>query len=167
MFRVFLAFAALTLVGAKDPEQTAAPTVEPATIYAGGPIITMAGDTPQKVEAIAVQNGKIVAVGSLSDVIFRTGKAAKRVDLLGHTLMPGFFDAHGHVSFVGQNAGMVQLQPPPVGGVDSIAKLQATTRDWIAAHPQAPLIVGNGFDDSQLVDKRFPTRQDLDVVTDT
>ena len=167
MFRVFLALAALALVGAKDPEQTAAPTVEPATIYAGGPIITMAGDTPQKVEAIAVQNGKIVAVGSLSDVIFRTGKTAKRVDLLGHTLMPGFFDAHGHVSFVGQNAGMVQLQPPPVGGVDSIAKLQATTRDWIAAHPQAPLIVGNGFDDSQLVDKRFPTRQDLDVVTDT
>jgi predicted amidohydrolase YtcJ len=165
MRSVMLPLAALVLIGATDQVQTAAPGVEPATIYAGGPIITMAGDAPQKVEAIAVQNGKILAVGKLSAVVGRAGKAAKRVDLHGHTLMPGFIDAHGHVSFVGQNAGMVQLQPPPVGGVDSIAKLQASTHDWMAAHPQAPLIVGNGFDDSQLSEKRFPTRQDLDAVT--
>jgi predicted amidohydrolase YtcJ len=165
MRRSVLILAALALIGAKDQVQTAALVVETATIYAGGPIITMAGSTPQKVEAIAVKDGKIIAVGTLAKVTYQAGKAARRIDLHGHTLMPGFIDAHGHVSYVGQNAGMVQLQPPPVGGVDSIEKLQATVRDWIAAHPNAPLIMANGFDDSQLTDKRFPTRTDLDAVS--
>ncbi|MFM9852103.1 MAG: amidohydrolase, partial [Sphingomonadaceae bacterium] len=138
---------------------------EPAVIYAGGPIITMAGSTPQKVEAIAVKGGKIIAVGSLAKAIYQAGKQARRVDLHGHTLLPGFIDAHGHVTYVGQNAGMVQLQPPPVGGVDSISKLQTALRDWITAHPNATLVMANGFDDSQLTDKRFPTRLDLDAAS--
>jgi predicted amidohydrolase YtcJ len=165
MWNRLLALAALAQIGATDQVQTAAPGVEPAVIYSGGPIITMAGDAPQKVEAIAVQQGKILAVGKLSSVIYRAGKQARRIDLRGHTLMPGFIDAHGHVTYVGQNAGMIQLQPPPVGGVDSIAKLQAVSRDWIAAHPGAPLVFGNGFDDSQLTEQRFPTRHDLDEVS--
>jgi predicted amidohydrolase YtcJ len=156
-----LGLAALALIGAKDQGQTAAPAV----IYAGGPIITMAGSTPEKVEAIAVQAGKIIAVGKLSAVTGRAGKQAQRIDLRGRTLMPGFIDAHGHVTYVGQNAGMVQLQPPPVGTVDSIIKLQTAVRDWATAHPGAPLIMANGFDDSQLVGKRFPTRIDLDAVS--
>ncbi len=165
MRRAVLAFAALALIGAKDQVQTAAPGVEPAVIYAGGPIITMAGSAPQKVEAIAVKDGKIIAVGTLARVIFQAGKQARRVDLKGHTLMPGFIDAHGHASFVGQNAGMVQLQPPPVGGVDSIAKLQAAFRDWMLLRKSVGPVVGNGFDDSQLAEKRFPTRHDLDAVS--
>jgi predicted amidohydrolase YtcJ len=165
MRRLVLAFAALALIGAKERVQTAAPDGEPAVIYTGGPIITMAGSTPQTVEAIAVKEGKIVAVGRLAQVTYQAGKGARRIDLKGRTLMPGFIDAHGHVTYVGQNAGMAQLQPPPVGGVDSIAKLQAAVRDWIAAHPNAPVVMANGFDDSQLTDKRFPTRTDLDAVS--
>jgi predicted amidohydrolase YtcJ len=160
-----LPLAAFALIGAKDQVQTAVPGVEPAVIYTGGPIITMAGTAPQQVEAIAVHGGNIIAVGKLSAVTGRAGKQARRVDLQGRTMLPGFIDAHGHVGYVGQNAGMVQLQPPPVGGVESIAKLQAAVRDWIAAYPNAPLIMANGFDDSQLVDKRFPTRTDLDLVS--
>jgi predicted amidohydrolase YtcJ len=164
-----LPLAALALIGAKGRVQTASPSVSPATLYAGGPIITMAGDAPEIAEAIAVKNGKIIAVGAWRDVIHAAGKQAKRIDLHGHTLLPGFIDAHGHASFVGQNAGMVQLQPPPVGGVDSIAKLQAAFRDWAKTHKFAEAIpyIGNGFDDSQLAEKRFPTRHDLDEVSET
>jgi predicted amidohydrolase YtcJ len=168
MRSVMLPLAALALIGAADQVQTAAPGVEPAVIYAGGPIITMAGSAPQNVEAIAVKEGKIIAVGTLTAVTFQAGKQARRVDLKGHTLMPGFIDAHGHVSYVGQNAGMVQLQPPPVGGVDSIAKLQAAYLDRFKLGYPKGLLLGNGFDDSQLAEKRFPTRHDLDAVsTDT
>jgi predicted amidohydrolase YtcJ len=165
MRKLVLAFTALALIGAKEQVQTAAPDVEPAVIYAGGPIITMTGNAPQTVEAIAVKDGKIVAVGRLAQVTYQAGKGARHVDLKGRTLMPGFIDAHGHVGYVGQNAGMAQLQPPPVGGVDSIAKLQVAVRTWIAAHPNAPVVMANGFDDSQLSDKRFPTRTDLDAVS--
>lgn len=147
----------------------AAPAREPATIYSGGPVVTMAGDTPETVEAIAVRDGRIVAVGTSAAVAKAAGRNARRVDLKGRALLPGFIDAHGHVGFVGQNAGMVQLQPPPVGGVDSIARLQQAFRDWGATRklPESVPFVGNGFDDSQLADKRFPTRHDLDAVSAT
>jgi predicted amidohydrolase YtcJ len=164
MRRVVLAIATLMLIGAKDQVQTAAQGVEPATIYAGGPIITMAGSAPQTVEAIAVEDGKIVAVGKLSQVTYRAGKNARRVDLKGRTMLPGFIDAHGHVSYVGQAEGMAKLAPPPVGGVDSIAKLQDALRAWLAKLPADAPLVGNGYDDSQLAEKRHPTRQDLDAV---
>jgi predicted amidohydrolase YtcJ len=138
-------------------------------IYTGGPIITMAGDTAKTAEAVVVSDGKIAAVGPLATVQKVAGKKAKRIDLKGRTLLPGFIDAHGHASYVGQQAGMVQLQPPPVGGVDSIAKFQQAFRDWGMTRkvPENVPFIGNGFDDSQLAEKRFPTRHDLDAVSET
>lgn len=162
MKRLAVLLLSLALAAAK-----AAP--EPATILSGGPIITMDGASPETVEAIAVRGGKIIAVGTITSVAKAAGKHARRIDLRGRTLLPGFIDAHGHVSFVGQNAGMVQLQPPPVGGVESIAKLQQAFRDWTLAQalPEGVPVVGNGFDDSQLVERRFPNRHDLDAVSET
>lgn len=142
---------------------------EPAIILASGTIITMEGPSPQQVEAIAVRDGKIVAVGGHASVSKAAGKHARRIDLKGGTLLPGFIDAHGHVGFVGQNAAMVQLQPPPVGGVGSIAKLQQAFGDWLRTHdlPEHVPVVGNGFDDSQILERRFPNRHDLDSVSQT
>ena len=147
MKRLGLLFLSLLLGAAK-----AAP--EPATIYTGGPIITMDGATPELAGAVAVRGGRIIAVGVPASVIKAAGKSARTIDLKGRALLPGFIDAHGHVSFVGQNAAMVQLQPPPVGGVDSIAKLQQAFRDWISGRilAEGVPVVGNGFDDSQLVE---------------
>jgi hypothetical protein len=156
MRRIALLLAPLVIAAA--PEQ--------GTLYFGGPIVTMHGDAPETVEAVLVSGGKIVALGPLASLEKRA-RQAQRVDLKGRTLLPGFIDAHGHASFVGQNAGMVQLQPPPIGGVDNLNVMQAVLRDWIARNPNAPVVVGNGFDDSQLAEKRFPTRHDLDQVSAT
>lgn len=153
-----LLFLAPLLIAAK-------PASEPATLYTGGAIITMEGDAAETVEAIVVRDGRIVAMGADAAMTKTAGKKAKRVDLKGRTLLPGFIDAHGHMGFVGMNAGMVQLQPPPVGNVDSIASLQAALRQWIAAGKAKGAVIGNGFDDSQLAEKRFPTRHDLDAVS--
>jgi predicted amidohydrolase YtcJ len=162
MRAIAIALAALLLTAA-------GPKLEPATVYSGGPVVTMDGAAAEVVEAIAVRHERIIATGTLASVVKVAGKNAKRVNLKGRTLLPGFIDAHGHVGFVGQNAGRVQLQPPPVGGVDSIAKLQQAFRDWGALRkvPEGVPFVGNGFDDSQLADKRFPTRHDLDAVSAT
>lgn len=133
------------------------------TLYSGGDIVTMAGDAPEAVEALAVRDGHIIALGSLADVSRVAGKKAVRMDLKGRTLLPGFIDAHGHVSSVGQTAGLAQLAPPPVGKVDSIAALQAALRAYTPP-PGMPIIMGNGYDDSVLAEKRHPTRHDLDAV---
>ena len=138
----------------------------PAEIYHGGPIVTMAGDKAETVEAVLVSDGKIAATGTLIE-LQRMAKTAKRIDLKGRTMLPGFIDAHGHVSGVGQAAGLAQLAPPPVGKVNSISALQQALRDYLAGRklPAGAPLIGAGYDDSQLAEKRHPTRQELDAVS--
>lgn len=159
MKKLFLIAAAIVLIAAKD-----APS--PVTIYSGGPIVTMEGDNPSTVEAVAVKDGQLLAVGDLAAVSKSAGKSAVRVDLKGRTMLPGFVDAHGHMGFVGQNAAMAQLQPPPVGTVESIAQLQDALRSF-ARQRSLPVLIGNGYDDSQMAERRHPTRADLDAVSET
>lgn len=158
MRHLLLAVAAVVLIAAKS---------EHVVVYQGGPIITMSGDTPETVDAIAVSNGKITAVGNVEAVNKVAGKRAHHVDLKGHTLLPGFIDAHGHVSGVGQAAGLANLAPRPVGTVNSIAAIQQSLRDYLALRkiPAGTPVIGTGYDDSQLAEKRHPTRQELDAVS--
>ena len=89
------------------------------------------------------------------------------VDLQGKTLIPGFIDAHGHVFNTGIQALSANLLAPPDGTVTGIADLQQALRNWVAK-PQNKahgIILGFGYDDSQLKEKRHPTRQELDVVS--
>jgi hypothetical protein len=133
-------------------------------VISGGPIITMASDTPELAEAIAVSDGVIIAMGSRVEVSRAVSRKATQIDLKGRTMLPGFIDAHGHISFVGQAAGMAQLAPAPVGKVNSIAALQDALRAHAAKLPPTAPIIGNGYDDSQLAERRHPTRTDLDAA---
>ncbi|MCM0036511.1 MAG: amidohydrolase family protein [Burkholderiaceae bacterium] len=67
------------------------------TIFYGGPIVTV-NQKNEEVEALAVQNGKIVAVGSKQSVVkdWQSDKT-KLVDLKGQALMPGFVEPHVHI----------------------------------------------------------------------
>ncbi len=135
-------------------------------IYTGGPILTMEGATPARVEALSVAGGHILAMGTLSEVRKDADRTTHTIDLRGRALLPGFIDAHGHVSGVGQAAGLAQLSSPPVGKVTSIAELQNALRDYIAAHniPPGGVVAGIGYDDSRLAEHRHPDRHDLDAV---
>jgi len=134
------------------------------TVYKGGPIVTMEGDEAKTVEAVAVDEGKIVAVGTEAAVSKKAGKKASHVDLKGRTMLPGFIDAHGHISSVGTTAGFANLSPPPVGGVSNIPQLQETLRNY--ERPKSmPIIIGWGYDDSLMTEGRHPTRHELDAVS--
>ena len=135
-------------------------------IISGGPIITIAGDEPSQVESVLIRDGRIAATGLLADVKKVAKGKAQSVDLNGRTMLPGFIDAHGHMTYVGQNAAMAQLQPPPVGGVTNIAEMQTALRNYKLPEG-VPLTIGNGYDDSQLAERRHPTRADLDAVSAT
>jgi len=116
-------------------------------------------------EAVAIREGRILAVGKTSDVLELAGPGAELRDLGGATLVPGFIDAHGHLAIMAQTAAMANLQPPPAGDTVSITGLQDALRAWHAAHPAAPWIVGFGYDDSLLAEQRHPDRHDLDAVS--
>ena len=65
-------------------------------IYYNGDIITMKGDDPQYVEAVAINNDEIVALGKLSDLESIRTDSTEMIDLEGKTLLPGFIDPHIH-----------------------------------------------------------------------
>jgi len=135
-------------------------------IYTGGDIVTINYAQPTA-EAVAVADGKIIAVGKKPDVLKHKGNATKMVDLQGKTLMPGFFDAHSHLLQVTLWAISADLLPPPMGSVDSMEKLKAVLLSYKAEKKlkQGQWIVGLGYDDTLLSEKRHPTRDDLDQVS--
>ncbi|MDZ7653296.1 MAG: amidohydrolase [Burkholderiaceae bacterium] len=138
------------------------------SIWSGGPILTM-NDKAMRAEAVAVANGKILAVGRRSEVMKLKGANTRLVDLKGRTLVPGFVDAHGHIVVGGLQALSANLLAPPDGQVQDIASLQQTLRDWAqknaAAVEKTKLIVGFGYDNAQLKELRHPTKEELDAVS--
>ncbi|UNU45198.1 amidohydrolase [Sphingopyxis sp. YF1] len=138
------------------------------TVFHGGPILTMEDAAPN-VEAIAVRGGLIVAAGTLDAANAAAGRGAQRFDLQGRTLLPGFFDPHGHVVMVGLQARYANLLPAPDGAGDSIPALQKITREWMGRHAnlvrKTGLVIGFGYDDSQLRERRHPTRTELDAIS--
>ena len=139
-------------------------------IYSGGEIITI-NDAQPIAEAIAIRDGKIVAVGSKADVDKHKGVSTETIDLDGKTLLPGFIDAHGHVFNAGLQALATNLLAEPDGTVNDIAALQQSLFDWAEEHPdrvtKTGWIIGFGYDDAQLIEQRHPTRDDLDAVSAT
>jgi hypothetical protein len=142
-----------------DPQQAAD------AIYFGGPIITVS-DAQPSAEALAVKDGKILAVGAKAELEkAHKGAATKTVDLGGRTLAPGFIDAHAHVLGFGSQAVGANLLAPPDGNVntidDIVAKLQEFAKGPDAA--RTGWIFGIGYDDALI--GRHPTRDDLDRVS--
>ncbi|SDI26565.1 amidohydrolase [Aliiruegeria lutimaris] len=138
------------------------------TIYEGGPILTM-NDAAPRAEALAVKDGRILAVGSLAEMLAYQGDASELRDLEGRAMLPGFVDAHGHVMMIGLQAMAANLLPAPDGTGNSVADLQQILRDYIAANPEriaaVDAVIGFGYDDSQLAELRHPTRDELDAVS--
>ena len=136
------------------------------TLYAGGPVITINQAQPQA-EAVVVRDGRIAFVGS-RQAAMQFSPQARVVDLQGHTLAPGFIDAHSHVSGTGLQALSANLLPAPDGQGNSIPDLQRIMRQFLTgtATPGGyPVLIGFGYDDSQLAERRHPNRQELDAIT--
>ena len=138
------------------------------TIYHGGTIITIV-DAQPTAEAVSVQDGRILSVGSTEDVLKTRGPATKLVDLQGRALLPGFVDAHGHVMGGGLQALAANILAPPDGDVKDIASLQQTMRAWISGNRDVvdtvKLVIGFGYDNAQLAELRHPLREELDAIS--
>ncbi len=137
------------------------------TLYYGGDIITMNGDTPQYAEAIVIKEGKIEFVGTTSEAISISDESYQMINLNGKTMVPGFIDGHAHFASFSAQAIGAQILPPPDAGAKNITELIKILKSWNTKENRdlTGWIFGMGFDDSILEEKRFPTKQDLDEVS--
>jgi predicted amidohydrolase YtcJ len=108
-------------------------------------------------EAVAIREGRFVAVGSNDDVRRLAGAVTKQIDLRGRTVVPGFGDNHLH------NAGGGP-------GVDlSRARTIQEVLDAIATHarrvqPGELIVTNSDWHEGQLKEQRLPLRRDLDAA---
>ncbi len=137
------------------------------TLYFGGHILTMAGDTPEFVEALLVEGETIKFTGSKKEALALTNENYAEIDLAGKTLMPGFIDGHAHFSNFASQAIGAQLLPPPDAGAKNIPVIIELLKEWDTPENRALIgwIFGTGFDDSVIEEKRFLTKHDLDQVS--
>jgi predicted amidohydrolase YtcJ len=135
------------------------------TIYFGGDIITV-NDAQPAAEAIAVKDGKIQALGGLSDIQkAHKGAATRVIDLKGQTLVPGFVDGHVHVLGLGPQAVGANILASPDGNANSVDELVAQLQEFAKGPDvgRTGWIFGMGYDDALL--GRHPNRDDLDKVS--
>ncbi len=172
MFRILILLSATLLLACEDPKEMLIEELVPAlttstaatTVYINGDILTM-NDTQPVAEALAVRQGKILAVGKRAMVEAVSGRDAALKDLSGHTLLPGFIDSHGHISAVISFMAFENIASPPVGQVHSIADIQSLLSEKAAEVPAGEWIMAAGYDDSLLIEQRHPTKFDLDSVS--
>ncbi len=160
---LFIATASLALVGCAQGADVAGADL----IIHGGPIVTMEGDTPVTAEAIVVDEGKIIFVGSEAEALKQKVDGTVMRDLDGKTLMPGFIDGHAHGQQFGAQAVGANLLAPPDGEINTIDDVVAKLKAF-GESPDVEVtgwIFGAGYDDALL--GRHPTRHDLDKVSTT
>jgi predicted amidohydrolase YtcJ len=137
------------------------PRQQPTCILCRATVLTMDPRRPQA-EAVAMRHGRLVAVGSDSAVLGLRGPHTAVLDCRGATVVPGFIDAHVHLrAHIGTRLG-IDCSPRVVR---RIPQLQALLRAHAERLPPGQWLVGHGYDDFELAERRHPTRWDLDRVT--
>ncbi|TWU58565.1 N-substituted formamide deformylase precursor [Rubripirellula tenax] len=134
-------------------------------IFVGGDIITV-NDVSPSAEAIAIRDGKIVAVGDRDAVMQTRGPETKIVDLDGQTMLPGFIDGHSHFINALSVANQANVYPPPFGPGDSVDAIVSAVKTLQAEQQFSPgeLIMAYGYDDNALPADRKLTAADLDAA---
>ncbi len=136
------------------------------TILYNGKIVTV-DEKFQIAEAVAIDDGKILRVGTNAEIDSLSDADTRRVDLAGKMVLPGFIDTHPHMIHVGSGAAAVVLAE-----VSSIAEIQQKIADRVMKTGQGKWIftssIGNPRKTRELPDAldegRWPTRFDLDEV---
>ena len=133
--------------------------IEADLVVFNGNIITM---DPQKptATALAVKSYKVLAIGEEDEIVALIPDAKRVIDLGGKTVVPGFIDAHTHLTSAGVKAAHVQLDK-----VGSVGEAVRFLTDAAPNYPKGDCILGYGWDESEWKKKRFIEAKDLDHVS--
>jgi predicted amidohydrolase YtcJ len=110
-------------------------------------------------EAVAIQDGRIVRVGSNADARALVGPATQVLDAAGRTVIPGLIDSHVH-ALMAATAETVN----PFRNLGSIADIQAWVREQAAQQPAGTWLWTPRVFPTRVQERRFPTRAELDAA---
>lgn len=138
-------------------------------IFYNGDIITMEGNTPQYVEAVVTKGENIIFAGSKNDAEKYHANTTEMIDLKGKTLIPGFVDGHSHICMYADELLQANLNPPPIGEVENIPQIIEKLKEIKKANnaSDTDIIMGSGYDQNFLAEKRHPTAEELDKAFPT
>ena len=123
-------------------------------------VVTMDPSKP-RAEAVYARGGVVRAVGSVSAVMRRVRPGDEVLDLEGLTVLPGFVDSHIHLMGLALSRKWVDLR-----GARSVRELVEALRERAALTPEGEWVLGRGWDHELLAEERYPTRADLDSVSE-
>jgi predicted amidohydrolase YtcJ len=134
---------------------------EPADLILYNAKITTLDRGNPEAQAVAIGDGRFLAVGADHDVMGLAGPDTTRVDLKGRRVIPGLIDSHTHVIRGGLNYNM-ELR---WDGVRSLADAMAMLKDQVARTPPPQWVrVIGGFTAHQFAEKRLPTLDEINAV---
>ncbi|WP_363321573.1 amidohydrolase [Polycladomyces subterraneus] len=130
------------------------------TLFLHGRVITMDARR-ESAEAVYVENGRIVDVGTSQDFLLHWGRAdVRRVDWQGATVYPGWVDSHVHLAAYGMLRHRLDLN-----GTKSKGEMLCLLREIAARTPEGEWIVGVNWDENQWAEREVPHREELDAVS--
>jgi len=142
------------------PRNTAGPATGAMAemLLVNGKIITMDAQD-SVVQAVAIRDGKILAVGSTEQIRKLAGNGARVLDLHGLTVTPGLIDTHCHFD---QTAELYDIA---LSQVKSIGEVTELVRAKVAQTKPGGWVIGTGWDESKLAELRYIRASDVDPVS--
>ncbi|WP_424629772.1 amidohydrolase [Bradyrhizobium sp. SYSU BS000235] len=149
-----IAGSAASPVFAQQPDLNA-----PDLILTNGKILTMDSQS-RVVDALAIRDGKILALGSTAAMKPLAGAQTKVIDLGGKSVVPGLIDTHAHFKAAGLGEYVVNMSR-----AKTVAEALDAIKAFVANKKSGEWIIGSAWHPpSQLAEKRYLTRQEIDSV---
>ncbi|MED4750971.1 amidohydrolase [Brevibacillus choshinensis] len=131
------------------------------TVFLNGQVITVDADN-SVAEAVAIKDNRIVGVGTNAEVERFITAQTKVIDLQGKSLLPGFIDAHLHITIYGTNKLGVDCK---ARSITSISELLDALKEQAQQTPVGEWVRACGFDESLMMERRYPTIAELDEIS--
>src|ERR1700685_3934958 len=148
---------AVWLLGAGGGARAALP---PQLILFHGRVLTV--DAQDSIaEALAIRDGKIVAIGTDRDILRLADATTRRIDLQGRTATPGLIDSHAHIA----DAGVEELYHVHLSDVSTVGEVVRRVQAGILGLNPGEWLQGDGWDEGKLAERRYVTAADLDRVS--
>jgi len=125
--------------------------------------IYTAADNNKTADALAVWKNYFIAVGPYKDIQPYIGSKTEHINARGNSVLPGFNDSHCHMASVAaEHTLQVDCSPDTCSSIDNII---SAIRERAALTPPGKWIIGFGYDETKIKERRHILRRELDMAT--